>query len=58
MQAMQSVANTARAIVLSVLLDPRAMTALAVVVALAAGLLLGADAAEARGSCPPGGPLP
>ena len=53
---MQTVANTARALVLTVLLDPRAMTALAVVVALAAGLLLGTDAAEARRSSIGGGP--
>src|SRR5262245_19524410 len=46
---MQTVANTARALVLSLLLDPRALTALAAVVALCAVLLLGAGDAAAGG---------
>jgi hypothetical protein len=50
--------TAARDLVLSLLLDPRALAALAMVVALCAGLLLGADPAEARRGVSPGGPLP
>ena len=53
---MRQFVTAARDLTLSLLLDPRAMAALAVVVALCAGLLLGADLAEARRTSIGGGP--
>ena len=49
MQTVKTVRSFARSLTLSLLLNPRAVTALAAVIALAAGLLLGAADASAQG---------